>query len=168
MAISLDDLTGLARALIDAEAKVERLTLELQEAAEHVRRLKEDTIPCVMQELELEDIRLTNGQTLSLKEEVYASISKDRAPEAFQWLTVHEHDGIIKTSVTLEWGKGDLKKALKIYAQLVKKHPTAVLERSVHPQTLKAFLRERIQSAEPFPMELFGARAVTVAKLKAQ
>ena len=27
----------------------------------------------------------------------------------------------------------------------------------VHPQTLKAFVREQVESGKPFPLELFGA-----------
>lgn len=166
MPIALDDLTGLARALIDADAKVTRIESELKEAVEHARRLREDTIPCVMQELELDQISLSNGMTMTLKEEVYASISKDNAPAAFEWLTQHDYDGIIKTAVMIEWGKGELKKAIKFFQRTLKKYPNAVLDRNVHPQTLKAFLRERLAAADSFPMELFGARAVTVVKLK--
>lgn len=166
MAVSLDDLTGLARALLDADAKVATIEDELKEAVEHARRLREDTIPCVMQELELEEIGLTNGMKMTLKEEVYASISKENAPAAFEWLTKNDYDGIIKTAVSIEWGKGELKKAIAFFQKTIKKFPNAVLDRSVHPQTLKAFLRERIAAADKVPMGLFGARAVTLVKLK--
>lgn len=166
MPIALDDLTGLARALIDAEAKVSEIEASLKEAVEHARRLREDTIPCVMQELELEQISLTNGMTMTMKEDVYASISKENAPAAFEWLTKHDYDGIIKTAVSIEWGKGELKKAIAFFQKTLKKYPNAVLDRNVHPQTLKAFLRERLAAADPIPMELFGARAVTTVKLK--
>lgn len=166
MAISLDDLTGLARALLDADAKVTEAEDKLKEATEHARRLREDTIPCVMQELELEEIKLTNGMTMSLKEDVYASITKENAPAAFEWLTAHEYDGIIKTAVYIEWGKGELKKAVQFFTRTVKKYPNAILDRTVHPQTLKAFLRERIAAADQVPLALFGARSVTTTKLK--
>lgn len=167
MAYTLEHLTGLARALLDAEADSEAAAHVASAAAERVRVLREDTLPNIMLEIGIDKITLTTGQVLSLKQDVYASITKENRDEAFGWLTEQGLDSVIKTEVVTAWGKGELKKAIKFFKSLQKRKGIVVLfNQEVHPQTLKALLREQIAIGANIPMETFGARAVFVAKVK--
>lgn len=40
------------------------------------------------------------------------------------------------------------------------------MDRSVHPNTLQAFIKERLASGEAVPLELFNARPISKAKVK--
>ncbi len=167
MPTTVDDLADLARNLVKAEDLVERAQAALDEATEHARLLREETIPGVMQEMGLDSVRLDSGETLSLKQEVYCSIAKGNKDKAFAWLEKHGHGGLIKTEVTILYGKGELKQATAFAATCIKKKLDTRLEQGVHAATLKAFVGEQIRNRKKIPLTLFGARPVWVAKLTA-
>ena len=165
MATSLDELTALARAMSDADAEVAAIKVQLSESEERARRLHEETLPAVMQELGVEKIVLSNGQTLTVKQDVYASIPADGRVSAYDWLTERGFEGLIKTDVSVAFGRGELDNAKQLRQTLEEQGFTADLERGVHAQTLKAFLREQLAGGADVPLETFGARPVWVAKL---
>lgn len=165
MSISLDDMASLARALVDADAAVEDADQALKNAKERARVLREETIPSAMQELGLEELKLATGQKLSIKQEVYASIPAANKNAAFQWLNDNGFGGLIKIEVDASFGNGEQDAAMALYQELNSRGLTASFDQSVHPQTLKAFLKEQLAQGTNIPLDLFGARPVWTAKL---
>ena len=166
MGITLDDMSALARALLDADEAVEKAESALKTAKEHARVLREETIPAAMQELGLEELRLATGQRLRIQQDVYAAIPAAQKERAFEWLAGNGFGGLIKVDVRARYGKGDADAAVQLAHELRGRGLDATCEQNVHPQTLKAFLREQIASgAANIPLELFGARPVWTAKL---
>lgn len=165
MSITLDQMTALARALVDADGYVKEMESNLQDAKERARVLREETIPSAMQELGLEEIKLETGQKLSVKQDVYASIPKDYKAAAYQWLEDHGFGGLIKTAVSVYYGKGELEEAQVLSEKLHDIGLSPELTQEIHAQTLKAFLREQISAGATIPLDLFGARPVWTAKL---
>ena len=165
MSISLDEMAMLARALVDADAAVEAADEALKAAKEKARQLREETIPSSMQELGVEKLTLSTGQTITIKQEVYASIPADSKNTAYGWLEEHGFGGLIKTAVSAAFGKGELTQAQQLAGELIKQGFEATVDRSVHPQTLKAFLKEQLSAGSNVPLELFGARPVWAAKV---
>ena len=168
--ITLQQMSELAAALVSADADVAAAEAELSRKKEVARRFREETIPCAMQELGLELLQLDTGEKINLKQEVFASLAENGNKEAaFDWLEEHDFGGIIKTHVMVEFGKGELKMAQKLQAQIIKKMKLpATIRRDVHAQTLKAFLKEQLRdekTSKVLPLDLFGARPVTVAKI---
>jgi len=163
--ISLDDMTSLARALVEADDSVRLADEELKAAKERARILREETIPGAMQELGIEELKLSTGQKLSIKQEVYASIPAANKYMAFDWLTEHGFGGLIKVEVITQFGKGELHEAEQLAVQLRDLGLQPMLDQSVHPQTLKAFIKEQLASGANFPLDMFGARPVFVAKI---
>lgn len=163
--ITLDEMSQLASALIDADVDVANVEQNLKEAKEKARKLREDAIPSAMQELGLEQIVLSTGQKLTIRQEVYASIPKDRKYEAFAWLDEHGFSGLIKTEVVTEFARGDDALARKLAEELTLQGYEVELDQGVHSQTLKAFLKEQISSGAAIPLELFGAIPVWQAKI---
>lgn len=164
--IALSKVMDLVRGLLDAETTVNQLEAQLSTAKEKARVLREETIPGVMQELGLLRFTLETGQEITIKQEVYASLPEDNKEEAFTWLEEHNFGGLIKTLVITEMGKGLIDDARELTVELQKRGLTTDLTRMVHPQTLKAFLREQIAAAKTIPLDLFGARPVWTTKLK--
>ena len=81
----------------------------------------------------------------------------DNRPKAYEWLRDNGYDDIIKNNVSVSFGRGedDLANAFKAVAE--KEGYVPQQDTSIHAGTLKAFVRERIEAGDEFPMELFGA-----------
>ena len=163
--ITLDEMSQLASALIDADAAIAEVEQALKDTKEKARKLREETIPSAMQELGLEQIVLSTGQKLTIKQEVYASIPKDRKHEAFAWLDEHGFSGLIKIEVVTEFARGDDMLAQNLAKELAVRGLNVELDQGIHSQTLKAFLKEQISSGAAIPLELFGAMPVWQAKI---
>jgi hypothetical protein len=101
-----------------------------------------------------------------VKDDVYCSISEDNRPAAFAWLAREKCDGMIKTTITVAFGRDTRESAIKLYEQLVKKKADVTMGEAIHSQTLKAFVNERLRNKQPIPLELFGARPVVRAVVK--
>lgn len=165
MATSVEDMTELARALVEADKVVDQLKASLKDAEERARLLREESIPSAMQELGLAELRLLSGQRVRVKQDVYASVPVARRNEAWGWLEERGYGGLIKTQVAVQYGRGELPDAEELAEELLKRGLRTELNRNVHPQTLKAFLREQLSLANNVPLELFGARPVWVAEI---
>lgn len=165
MAITLNEMTELANALVQAESDVADLENQLKIAKERARVLREETVPGAMQELGLKDFTLASGQKLSVKQDVYASIPQETRAAAFAWLNQNGFSGLIKVGVQTDFGKGDADKAYVLFAELRDRGLPVQYGESVHPQTLKAFLREQIAKGSDVPLDLFGAHPVWTTKI---
>lgn len=164
--ISLDEMASLARALVDADAAVQDADQALKDAKERARLLREETIPSAMQELGIDKLELNTGQKITIQQEVYASIPAASKNAAFDWLNDNGFGGLIKVGVSTQYGKGEKEAAMTLYQELQQRGLTAKFDESVHPQTLKAFLKEQISAGTNVPLDLFGARPVWTAKIK--
>lgn len=163
--ISLAELTKLGHMLVERDREVEMLEQRLKESKESARQLREEAIPAALTELGVTEIRLLSGEKVSMQQDVYASIPTEKKIEAFDWLEEHNFGGLIKTEVSVAFGKGEIDSAVELQRRLREQGLAPEFSRAVHAQTLKAWLRERLSKAEAVPLELFGARPVWVAKI---
>ncbi len=166
MAPSLPFMMRLARDLLNAESDIDQAETNLKVLCERARVLREETLVCAMQELDVQSLTLSDGGSISLKQAVYASIPKDRRDEAYTWLEEHKHGGIIKTEVTAVFGKNELK-AANLLRTLCEEHNwDAEMSRTVHAGTLKAWVKAELEAGRSMPVDLFGVRSVTEANVK--
>lgn len=167
MATTIDDVAELARVLEQAKKSVEDAEAVLKAAQEFKRRLAEETIPAVMQELGIKDLTLENGKKMKLKQDVYAQIESGNKPICWEWLNDNGFGGLIKVKVTAEFGKGQREQAVALCDELSSDGYYVAFNEDVHAQTLKAFLKEQIAKGNSeLPLDLFGARPVWVADIK--
>lgn len=189
--ITLDEMTAAARLLLEAEEATAKADEELKAKKETERKLREETIPSMFAELGVEKLTLSDGSTFSCTQEVYAAIPAPRREEAYSWLEENGFGGLIKTNVEIPFGKGELELARELLDKLATELgvTNGTILREVHPQTLKAFLKERLAAeaesaieeegefsedqdlvapaVAKLDLELFGARPVMTAKVKA-
>lgn len=166
MSDALIQISALSELLRKADASVTALTTELQEAKEEVRRLQEDDLPELMRELGLSEIKLEDGSKISVVDEVDCNISEERRSRAHAWLAEHGFGGIIKSAVTVEFGRDEHDEALAAAEKIHEATGRAAsLKEGVHPQTLKAFVKEQMAAGVAIPQELFGVRPYSKAKL---
>jgi len=180
MTITVNELTAAAQMLVNAEKKTAETEKALKEAKEKERLLREETLPGMMQELGVTKMALTDGNEITVAQEVYASVPADRKELAWSWLETNNFGGLIKTEVQVAFGKGELEDARKLLDDLATIGITnGTISRDVHPQTLKAFLKEQLANPKTelteeeqllgmslLNLELFGARPVLTAKVK--
>ena len=163
----LDQLAILSKMLLDAGDKKEQAELRLKEAKENERRLREEAIPLLMFELELTMLKLNDGTTIETSKDIFASITQAKKDAAFKWLEENKFSGLIKTQVEINFPRGDHELAKKWHHFLKESKKLDVdLQESVHPQTLKAFVKEQIQAGNSVPMDLFGVMVVDTTKVK--
>ena len=164
--MDLQEISALASAMVETEKEIEQQETVLSQLKERLRSIKEESLPMGMQELGLESFKLSTGETLSVKQEVYASIPVAQKTTAFKWLEDHGFGGLIKTEVATSFGKGDMELAKRAVQLLSDNGFEASLSQNVHAQTLKAWLKECLEKGVDVPLETFGARPCWTTVLK--
>lgn len=162
-------VSSLAQLQMDRELEVARAEDALRTAKDALRQISEVDLPEAMREVGIKTFTTTDGLTIKVKPEVQVSIAIANREAAYQWLIDHGFEGLLKLDVKVHFDRGDRNSANKLADQLRKKGIEVNVEQSVHSQTLKAFVKERIADTETeveFPLELFGAWPYTVAVVK--
>lgn len=145
--------------IVEAEAVLSKLKAELNTVAG--RDLPDAMVRCGLSEL-----KLKSGAKLTVKPYYSAKIPEDRVHTAHDWLEQHGHGGLIKHVISAELGKGEGELANKVVEALQEVGVRYVDKESVNPMTLKAFVREQVESGTPIPLDLFGATVGQRAYLK--
>ena len=153
----LTSVAALARTIRDKESKISDLEQTLKEEKKALLKLTDEEMPSMLAEIGMSSFALDDGSTVEVKQTYGASILVDKRPEAYEWLRDNGYDDIIKNTVACQFGRGedDQASAFAAFAQQQGYVPDQKTE--VHPQTLRAFVKERCEAGEDFPMELFGA-----------
>lgn len=118
-----------------------------------------------MQELNISTLKLADGSAVEVKPVYGASISAEKKEEAFEWLRSNGLGDLIKNEVTVSFGRNEDNKAIA-YATLAQGQgfqPSQKLK--VEPMTLKALVRERLESGKEMPTELFNVFAGNRTKI---
>lgn len=152
----LKTLSDLIKLQADLERQVSSLEDTLARAASDLKRVSETLIPDTMAQLGLSSMKLDDGTKVEVSTYYAASIPADAQSAAFAWLRETGNDSIIKRTVSCQFGKGEDKEANELAERLDALGYSFNDKANVHPQTLKAFVREQIESNKPFPQELFG------------
>ena len=153
----LSTLTGFAEAIIKQDAFVKELEEKLKEEKKKLLKMTDEDLPALMTEANSMEFTLLDGSKVTIKPQYGASIKVDNRPAAFEWLREHGHDDIIKNTVSCQFGRGedDLASSFKAFAEKEGYVPSQT--EKIEPMSLRAFVKERVENGDEFPMELFGA-----------
>jgi hypothetical protein len=157
--ISNEELASLSKLVarqVSLEEHIRTTEEELSKVKESLRTLSEQTIPEVMIGMGLSELRLSTGESVTISKYYSARIPDAVAEQAFEWLRQQECDDIIKNNISLSFGKGEDDLAQEVGKLLVAKGLAPEQKIFVHPMTLKSFVKERIESNQELPQELFG------------
>ena len=164
--------TNDAKALSDQVVKLRSLEDEIKIAEENLKQLKKqeevlsgEIIPTMMTEMNIKTMKLADGSAIEVKPVYGASIPTARKEEAFKWLRDNGLGDLIKNEVTVSFGRNEDNKAAEyaVLAQGQGYQPTQKLK--VEPMTLKALVRERIESGKDMPSDLFNVFAGNRTKI---
>lgn len=163
---TIERLTTLSKDAVALQEELDADEAALKEKQKRLDKILLDYIPEIMKALDLELYKFKDGSKVECKEDIKCSISEDRKPIAFEWLRENDYDGIIKTNVSASFGKGEAQLAEQARAALVAAGFTqAALSDSVHPSTLKSFVKERLEAGTAIPLDVFGIFEFTRAKI---
>lgn len=162
---TLERLTQLAVKMKELERDINERKVALAEVEAEHERIETKFIPDIMTELGLEEFKLKDGSKITVKDDVKCSITEERKPAAWKWLEDTKNDGIIKTAVEATFGRGEMERARVAMDVLTKSGFMAEISRSVHPSTLKAFVKEQLEAGVDIPLETFGVYERKVAKI---
>ena len=150
------------RNLEDQIAASENHTKDLKEKA---KQLSNFDIPKMMEEMNIKKLKLKDGASIEVKPFYGARIPAEKQELAFNWLRENGLGDIIKRDVIVTFGQGEDNKASE-YANLAQGQGYEPVQKiGVHPQTLKAVVRERLESGREMPSDLFKTYAGNRTKI---
>ncbi len=149
-------IAGLARRAKLLEKELSDLEKTVSEKSEQYRKLTEQTIPEAMAEAGMRKFVMEDGSTIDVKPFYSASIPKARQEEAFQWLRDRGFDDLIKNTVSVRFGRNEDELCARLLNLLGQQGYPAEQAQKVEPQTLKAWVKERVEKGDQVDTELFG------------
>ena len=138
------------------EAEIAASEESLSAMNERLRNLSEVQIPEAMMAMGLTELKLSTGESVSIKKYYSTKIPTERLNEAMEWLRKTGNDDIIKNTISLNFGKGEDELAQEVAKLLIQKGLSPEQKIFVHAMTLKAFVKECIEGGRNLPLDLFG------------
>ena len=156
---SVNDAKSLSAQVIKLktlEDELEEKEKELKELNKHIEIVSGDVIPSMMQEMNISTLKLADGSSVEVKPVYGASISLANKEAAYKWLRENGLGDLIKNEITVSFGRNEDNKAQQ-YAVLAQGQGFDPVQKlKVEPMTLKALVRERLESGQEIPSDLFN------------
>ena len=153
---NIQSLADQVEKLNTLDQQVQSLEKDLKQKKKNFEHLSGEVIPTMMAEMGLSQLKLMDGSSVDVKPNYSANITIANRDAAFNWLRTNGLGDIIKNEISVSFGRNEDNKAAD-YAALASERgyqPTQKLK--VEPMTLKALVRERIESGKEMPTELFN------------
>ena len=140
-----------------AAQDIEAAQKDLKEKEAEHRRLTDEVMPALFAELGMSEFTLDDGSKITVKQTYSASPLKENREKVYEWLRQEGYGDIIKNTVFCSFGQEEDSKAKAFYEMAEQQGYTAEAKTEVHPSTMRAFVKERVEAGDDFPMDLFGA-----------
>ena len=162
----LATVSSLAQKQLNLANEVSGIEDMLKAKKEELRLCQEQELPDAMSEAGLTKITLSTGENISINEFYAAHISKANQQQAYQWLVDNGHEGIIKNEVSLKFNRGESDIVDETVLALKSRGLAPEVKQSIHPSTLKAFVKEQLTTGNDIPTEPFGVYIGSKAIIK--
>ena len=153
----LQSIGDLARAVREKEELVLKLEEQLKEEKKALLKLTDEDLPALLLEFGITKFELEDGSKVEVRPTYGAHIKADNKFQAYEWLRNNEYGDLIKNTVACSFGRGEDGAANRFIDTAQKLGFEPLQKTEVHPSTLKAWVKERVEQGDEFPMELFGA-----------
>ena len=157
-------LSNLIRQSMEVDQKIAEAEQYLKDLKFHKRKVNEEDIPNLMQEMGMDSVTV-DGNKVALRQFVHARIADEKKDEAFTWLRSIGEGDIIKNDVTVSFKSGEDNMAGAVVDDLRTKGLEPAQKTHVHPQTLKAWVKGRIEAGKDIDFDTFGVYVGTEAKI---
>jgi len=160
------DIAKSCNKLLETQKQISTVEEELKKLKEVETTLSEQTIPNLMQQAGVELIKLEGGISVEVKPFYSARIPASRSEEAFNWLRENGHGDLIKNQISLEFKMKQDNEAKSLVEELKQKGLPVMQKTSVHPSSLRSFVKEQIADlGKDVPAELFGTYVSNKTKI---
>ncbi len=158
-------IADLCKKQIELEKEVDRLNELLAETQKKLSSIREHDLPDAMAEAGVSELKLKDGAKVTVQPFVGAHITEAKKRDAHQWLDENGHGGLIKRELTFKFNREDTawEKMMEQYSAMG--WTNYKLKEAVHPQTLKAFVREQVEKGSDIPVSLFNIFSGFKAKI---
>ncbi len=163
---ALSRVRDLVRRQQELEKLIDHLENELKVAKEDLIQVQENDLPTALQEYGLTSFTLNDGSRISIRQEYYSTIKDEHRGAAFSWLEDHGHADLIKHDVVMSFTKGQDEYAQAAMDLLKQNNLLYHDKKHVHPQTLRAFVREQIEAGKELPLDTFSVHVRQVARIQ--
>lgn len=155
------DLSAVRRLAVRAVAlewRVNHLEEQLKTAKAELLTLRREQIPDAMAEHGLTEFKLEDGSGVKTKQFVAGTLPKSPVERLFALRLLEEHGGadLIKNDLTVSFQKKDHNRAVALQQELKSAGFDAVIESTVHPQSLAAWCREKVRAGEQLEFDKLG------------
>lgn len=159
----LNDLVAEAQAL---ESEINDLEIQLGLTKKQYLTVIDHKIPTAMLSAGVQKFSTTDGHSVAIEKKYQAHISEANQEKAYKWLDDNGHQAIIKHMVSIQFDRSQHNEALSLVGELRERDLPVADKQSVHPSTLKAFVREQLESGKDLPQDTFGVYVIDRAVIK--
>lgn len=143
-------LSGLCRKYKDLEAQIEAKEQELKSLNEMYTEVSRVSIPTLLNEAGLSEVRLSSGEKVEIKDQLKASVADKNYLQAYRNMVEAEGDkekidSLFKEEAIISQVNDEILDAL------IEKGIEYEVKRSIHPQTLKKYCQERLDNGLSIP-----------------
>lgn len=164
---SLGPVGKLVEKALLAKEEIDRIQLMMDEAVSSYKQIIEVRLPEAMDAVGCSKFRHDkSGFTVSVVQQLATAIAKTNQKKAFKWLELNDHGDLIKNEISIRLPRGDNDLSKDILDSLINGFGIVADNKpSVHPQTLKAWVKEQLEKGVDVPKDLFGIYQNRVAKI---
>lgn len=165
-AATLDQLNEMADQAIALESQIADLEANLKVMNEAMNHLKTKAMPEIMKSIGL-DLFVRGGRKFEIYGFVSGSLPKgeEERAKAIAWLEANDGAGLIKTQMSLAFGRSDREEAVRVFRLLKEAGAEPSVETGVHAATLQAFARERLRAGQVIDTDVLGLYTGEVVKI---
>jgi hypothetical protein len=158
------DLSNLIRRSVQTDKEIEEAEQHLKDLKFKKRKINEEDIPNLMQEMGVESVEV-DGFKIKVRPFVHARIAEDKREEAFSFLRSIGEADIIKNEVIVAFSAGQDNQAGAVIDDLRQQGYDPAQKTHIHPSTLKAWVRGRVESGKDLDFDTFGVFVGNEAKI---
>lgn len=154
----LANVSSLAQLQLKLANEIAVTEERLEDLKEKYKAVSEYELPDAMAAIEMKELVLADGSKIKVEPYYGASITKENQVAAFNWLNENGFGSLIKHEITISFSKGEEKlvQAVKSMLETARLAGRFSDKATVHPSTLKAFVREQMEDGAPIPHDLLG------------
>jgi hypothetical protein len=162
---SVKSITDKCNHLKDLKSQIEQEEEKISLLKNKARDLEERIIPEMMQEAGVSLLKLSDGSTVEVKPFYAAKIPESRVEEAFGWLRSKGFEDLIKNTVTASFNRGQDNQVSELIKVCEENGFAYNKKEKVEPMTLKAFVKEQVETGKELPFDLFGVYIANKTKI---
>ena len=180
---SLGAITEVGQRMFDLTVEIEQLEERLREKKWELRKISEEELPDLMQELNVKDFTLGNGAKLEVREFTSHSIPTKtsinhrkeedaknelilRRKACFNWLKENNAGNLIKNGIKVTFQKGQDKECDAFTKDILSKGYEFEREIGVSYPQLNGHFKDLMADGKKLPTDLFKIYTGRVAKIK--